>query len=251
MIDDVGLPWSSSWSSGTNQSDAVDLLAGGDLVEARRACRRRSAARSPGRPRRRRARLPAGSRGAAWSATRVGAARRPGAGAGRAGPAADADVHGDRRASPQPGAAATAQHARRRPPPGGPGDAGAGGAGAQMWTTGQVRVRVMPSRFCTLATTSLPSSSTLRASARTITSYGPVTSSARVTPLTSAIARGDLGGLADVGLDQDVGLDHHRATPSGARMSRVPRATYRADPPWRTGRPVPDARRADLVGWAP
>ena len=41
---------------------------------------------------------------------------------------------------------------------------------AQMCTTGQVRVRVMPSRFCTFDTTSLPSSSTLRASARTITS---------------------------------------------------------------------------------
>src|SRR4051812_2544825 len=52
-----------------------------------------------------------------------------------------------------------------------------------MWTTGQVRVRVMPSRFCTFDTTSLPRSSTLRASARTITSYGPVTSSAAVTPL--------------------------------------------------------------------
>ena len=58
-----------------------------------------------------------------------------------------------------------------------------------MWTTGHVSVRVMPSRFCTLDTTSLPSSSTLRASARTITSYGPVTSSARVTPLTWAMAR--------------------------------------------------------------
>ena len=41
---------------------------------------------------------------------------------------------------------------------------------AQMCTTGQVSVRVMPSRFCTFETTSLPSSSTLRASARTITS---------------------------------------------------------------------------------
>src|SRR4029079_14447834 len=59
---------------------------------------------------------------------------------------------------------------------------------AQMWTTGQVSVLVMPSRFCTFETTSLPSSSTLRASARTITSYGPVTSSAMVTPLTWAMA---------------------------------------------------------------
>src|SRR3954453_19473177 len=61
------------------------------------------------------------------------------------------------------------------------------GSKVQMWTTGQVSVRVMPGTFCTRATTSLPSSSTLRASARTITSYGPVTSSARVTPWTSAI----------------------------------------------------------------
>ncbi len=38
------------------------------------------------------------------------------------------------------------------------------------WTTGQVRVLVMPSTACTRATTSLPSSSRLRASARTITS---------------------------------------------------------------------------------
>src|SRR6266511_2174429 len=60
---------------------------------------------------------------------------------------------------------------------------------AYRCTTGQVRVRVMPSTDCTLATTSLPSSSTLRASARTITSYGPVTSSARVTPLMFAISR--------------------------------------------------------------
>ena len=37
-------------------------------------------------------------------------------------------------------------------------------------TTGQVRVLVMPSTACTRATTSLPSSSRLRASARAITS---------------------------------------------------------------------------------
>src|SRR3954464_475671 len=58
----------------------------------------------------------------------------------------------------------------------------------QRWTTGHVSVRVMPGTPCTFATTSLPSSSTLRASARTMTSYGPVTSSATVTPLISAIA---------------------------------------------------------------
>src|SRR3954471_24772331 len=40
----------------------------------------------------------------------------------------------------------------------------------QRWTTGQVNVRVMPGAPCTFARTSLPSSSTLRASARTMTS---------------------------------------------------------------------------------
>jgi hypothetical protein len=45
-----------------------------------------------------------------------------------------------------------------------------GQRGVQMCTTGQVSVRVIPSSVWTLATTSLPSSSTLRASARTITS---------------------------------------------------------------------------------
>src|SRR5207237_4097119 len=53
-------------------------------------------------------------------------------------------------------------------------------------TTGQVRVHVMPSTAWILATTSLPSSSTLLASARTMTSYGPVTSSAEDTPLMAA-----------------------------------------------------------------
>jgi hypothetical protein len=67
-----------------------------------------------------------------------------------------------------------------------PGDP-ADGARSYRWTTGQVRVRVMPSTAWIRATTSLPSSSTFLASARTITSYGPVTSSAWVTPLSSAI----------------------------------------------------------------
>ena len=42
--------------------------------------------------------------------------------------------------------------------------------GAYRWTTGQVRVRVMPSTDWIRATTSLPRSSTVSASARTITS---------------------------------------------------------------------------------
>ncbi len=66
----------------------------------------------------------------------------------------------------------------------------------------------MPATAWIRATTSLPSSSTLLASARTITSYGPVTSSAWVTPGISAICARHRGGLADLGLDQDVGLDH-------------------------------------------
>ena len=63
-------------------------------------------------------------------------------------------------------------HATTPRRPGGPGRRRRRGRSrpAQMWTTGQVSVRVMPSRVCTLATTSLPSSSTLRASARTMTS---------------------------------------------------------------------------------
>ena len=78
-----------------------------------------------------------------------------------------------------------------------------------MCTTGQVTVRVMPGTFCTLATTSWPSSSTLEASARTITSYGPVTSSARGHALDGADRVGDLGSLADIGLNQDVRLNDH------------------------------------------
>ena len=46
----------------------------------------------------------------------------------------------------------------------------------------------MPSIAWIRATTSFPRSSTLSASARTITSYGPVTSSALVTPTVSRTA---------------------------------------------------------------
>src|SRR3954452_7888018 len=54
-----------------------------------------------------------------------------------------------------------------------------------MLTTGHVRVRVMPSIIWTLLTTMRPSSSTVSASARAITSLGPVTSSALATPATA------------------------------------------------------------------
>src|SRR5204863_6059920 len=53
----------------------------------------------------------------------------------------------------------------------------------QRWTTEHVRVRVMPGTSCTLLTIIFPSSSTLCASVRTTTSYGPVTASTRTTPL--------------------------------------------------------------------
>jgi 2-phospho-L-lactate guanylyltransferase len=60
-------------------------------------------------------------------------------------------------------------------------------AGRQMLTTGQVSVRVMPSTDWMPPVTRRPSSSTFSASARTMTSYGPVTSSAWVTPEMAAI----------------------------------------------------------------
>src|SRR4030095_5628200 len=55
-------------------------------------------------------------------------------------------------------------------------------------TTEQVSVRVIPGTSWTLLTIILPSSSTLRASVRTTTSYGPVTASTRTTPEMSRIA---------------------------------------------------------------
>src|SRR3954452_9391617 len=118
-----------------------------------------------------------------------------------------------------------------------------------MCTTGQVSVRVMPSRFCTLETTSLPSSSTLRASARTITSYGPVTSSARVTPLTWAMAEATSAALPTsvwirmyawttivLSLEYPVLLGTDGGQPT-VRYDRVGRSRWP-----RAG--------ADLVGWA-
>src|SRR5207244_9524701 len=52
----------------------------------------------------------------------------------------------------------------------GRGCAVAGGSGCHRWTLGQVRVRVMPSTAWIVATTSLPRSSTVLASALTMTS---------------------------------------------------------------------------------
>src|SRR4029450_504563 len=56
------------------------------------------------------------------------------------------------------------------------------GSTIYRWTTEQVSVRVMPGTSWTLLTIILPSSSTLRASVNTTTSYGPVTASTRTTP---------------------------------------------------------------------
>ena len=126
----------------------------------------------------------------------------------------------------------------------------------EMWTTGQVGVRMMPSRFSTFATTSLPRLDDVRASARTMTSSGPVTSSAGVAPLISAMAVGGLGGLPDVGLDQDLGLDDHHGTPRSSfevlqnvceRQPTVPcRPRHREASP-----PQASASGRRLVGWGP
>jgi hypothetical protein len=57
---------------------------------------------------------------------------------------------------------------------------------AQRLTMGQVNVRVTPSVSCIRETTILPRSSRLSASTWTITSYGPVTSRAEMTPSSRA-----------------------------------------------------------------
>ena len=149
--------------------DAVDL----DQLGRRRAARPggapRTAAPPAGRPRRRSA--PDAASVSRWSRPSQGRRERVRA-------AARSRRHGRPGRPPGPGrrrcsrrSAAAVEDAGEQQP-----------AGRQRWTTGQVSVRVMPSTPCTCATTSLPSSSTLLASARTITSYGPVTSSACVTP---------------------------------------------------------------------
>jgi hypothetical protein len=78
---------------------------------------------------------------------------------------------------------------------------------------------VMPSTACSRATTSWPSSSRLRASARTITSWG----AGHVLGLLHAIdgddVSCDLGCLADLGLDEDV-CRHHRSRPPLRHIAR-------------------------------
>src|SRR5690606_2009583 len=107
-----------------------------------------------------------------------------------------------------------------------------GGRGAHRarCTTGHVSVRVMPSTFWTLATTSWPRSSTLSASARTMTSYGPVTSSELATPGSPAISA-----ATDAALPTSVWMRMYacttarpfvRMSPSGLKIGNVA-ATYR------------------------
>ena len=156
-------------ASGMYQSDAVDRLARRDRVEAlgRGTPQRSSIAGSPQAapyP------SPASASRRGWSATSAGSASTSAAQALRVGPGQRRRVqrHGPRAARPA-GAAPEHDDGARAPRSGAPSHASKRRS-RQMCTTGQVRVRVMPVMFCTLATTSLPSSSTLRASARTITS---------------------------------------------------------------------------------
>ncbi len=65
---------------------------------------------------------------------------------------------------------------------------GTGGLAGYRCTTGQVRVRVTPLMAWMRDTTSSPRASMLLASARTMTSYGPVRGWAWWTPLISATA---------------------------------------------------------------
>ena len=163
-----------SGSSGTYQPTPSATWQPDVRVELRRVRRPRTCSDdrrvAPGG---RRARRPAGSCAASWPATVVGqrvdqrAGTRPGPPRPRRRVGiVTGSLPQRRRTRPD-----HQERAARAPRAGGPGARAPDGCRpSQMWTTGQVSVRVMPSRFCTLETTSLPSSSTLRASARTITS---------------------------------------------------------------------------------
>jgi hypothetical protein len=81
------------------------------------------------------------------------------------------------------------------------------------WTTGHVSVRATPPRACTRDTINLANSSMFRASARAMTSYGPIGHAhrprhARQVPQ----RRGHPSSLANLCLDQNVRRDH--LTPS-------------------------------------
>ena len=70
-------------------------------------------------------------------------------------------------------------------------------------------MRVIPSTSWIWDTTMRPSSSMESASARRITSYGPVTSSAWTTPGEAAHGVDDGRRLTDLRLDEDVRTDGH------------------------------------------
>ena len=159
-----------------------------------------------------------------------------------AGVAVPADVGRERGRLPD--AARSAHRPGDRPPrpPGSPGRPAARTDAAHRLTTGQVNVRVIPSTAWIWETTSRPRSSRLGASVRTITSYGPVTSSAATTPLMPRTALADPGCLADLGLDEHVRGDGH-ADPlcrrardrSGGSPRRLRRPGRRGSPPRRRG----------------
>ena len=66
----------------------------------------------------------------------------------------------------------------------------------------------MPSTDWTLSTMSRPSSSASPVRVTAMTSYGPLSVDTEMTPSKPADCRGYAGGLAYLGLDQDVGLKH-------------------------------------------
>ena len=125
----------------------------------------------------------------------------------------------------------------------------------QMWTTGQVRVRVMPSRFCTFETTQLAELVDVAG----LGAHDHVVRAGDVLGQGHALDLGDLArhlrGLAHVGLDEDVRLDDHGLSPprrwSGGRG--VVRDPCRAQPPrstsWSTGRSAGDGVRRSAVWW--
>ena len=80
------------------------------------------------------------------------------------------------------------------------------------WTTGQVSVRVIPSTRLDLGDDQLAQLVDVAASARTMTSYGPGDVLRERHTRQAGDRAGDRGGLADLGLDEDVGLDHQAAS---------------------------------------
>jgi hypothetical protein len=88
-------------------------------------------------------------------------------------------------------------------------------------TTEQVRVRVTPLMAWIRDTTNRPRASMLRASARTMTSYGPANGWANLHAVDLRGGIGDLASLADLGLDEDIGGDHFARLPYLAGLIRL------------------------------